>query len=93
MEKFKRKKNKKMMPEEKEMMRLVVEQDQKQKAIIVAAFERVLRMAGEECTLTHNPTEWTVTIKWPSGYEKVVNIAADSHTAMLYDILKQGFFK
>lgn len=82
-----------MMPEEKEMMRLVVEQDQKQKAIIVAAFERVLCMAGEECTLTYHPTEWTVAIKWPSGHEKVVNIAADSHTAMLYDILKQGFFK
>lgn len=82
-----------MMPEEKEMMRLVVEQDQKQKAIIVAAFERVLRMAGEECTLTYNPEDWAVIIKWPSGYEKVVNIAADSHKAMLYDILKQGFFK
>ena len=48
-----------MMPEEKEMMRLVIEQDQKQKAIIVAAFERVLSMAGEECTLTYNPTETT----------------------------------
>lgn len=36
-----------MMPEEKEMMRLIVEQDQKQKAIIVAAFERVLCMAAK----------------------------------------------
>ena len=77
-----------MMPEEKEMMRLVVEQDQKQKEIIVAALERVLCMAGEECTLTYDPAEWTVTIKWPSGYEKAINIAADSHTAMIYDILK-----
>nr|DAV95405.1 MAG TPA: hypothetical protein [Caudoviricetes sp.] len=82
-----------MMPEEKEMMRLVVEQDQRQKAIIVAAFERILCMAGEECTLTYNPEDWTVTIKWPSGYEKAIRIAAYCHTAMLYDILKKGFFK
>lgn len=82
-----------MMPEEKEIIRLAVEQDQRQKAIIVAAFERVLCMAGEECTLTYNPTEWTVTIKWPSGYEKAIRIAAYCHTAMLYDILKKGFFK
>lgn len=42
-----------MTPEEKEMMWLIVKRDQKQKAIIVAAFERVLCMAGEECTLTY----------------------------------------
>ena len=82
-----------MTQEEKDMMWLIVKRDQKQKAVIVTAFERILCRAGEECTLTYDPTEWTVTIKWPSGYEKVVNIAADSHTAMLYDILKQGFFK
>lgn len=35
-----------MTPEEKEMMWLIVKRDQKQKAIIVAAFERVLCMAG-----------------------------------------------
>ena len=37
-----------MTPEEKEMMWLIVKQDQKQKAVIVAAFERILCMAGEE---------------------------------------------
>ncbi len=75
-----------------EQMKCVIERDQKKrKERVLALFEVALNAAGQKCRLTYIHESECVGVTFSNGVVKIANVAADSSTAMMYDILKQVF--
>lgn len=62
------------------------------KALFVAWLGLLLSMTREEVTRCYLADESTLAICWKGGYEKLVNIAADSRLAIIKDALNCGEF-
>ena len=62
------------------------------KALFVAWLGALLSMTREEVTECYLADEDTLVIRWKGGYEKLVNIAADSRLAIIKDALNCGEF-
>lgn len=68
------------------------EADLEDKALFVAWLGLLLSMTREEVTECYLADEDTLAIRWKGGYEKLVNIAADSRLAIIKDALNCGEF-
>ena len=62
------------------------------KALFVAWLGALLSMTREEVTECYLADADTLVIRWKGGYEKLVNIAADSRLAIIKDALNCGEF-
>lgn len=62
------------------------------KALFVAWLGLLLSMTREEVVRCYLADESTLVIRWKGGYEKLVNIAADSRLAIIKDALNCGEF-
>lgn len=62
------------------------------KALFVAWLGALLSMTREEVTECYLADKDTLVIRWKGGYEKLVNIAADSRLAIIKDALNCGEF-
>ena len=55
---------------------------------LLLATLRETRSHGDMAALTYDKTAETVTISWAPGGQRVVNVACDSGTAMIRDIMR-----
>jgi len=67
------------------------DKDLVEKLIVLERLEMTLLAAGYPCTLSYNKKLGLVKVIFPDGRERVVNVAFDSHLAMVFDILMHGF--
>jgi hypothetical protein len=63
------------------------------KAFVEGALTGLLQSAGQDVALELSGDEETVTIFfWATGYRKKVNIAADSHLAIVKDVIQKVMY-